>query len=560
MVNDDLTNTYTIGIDFGTLSARAAVVRVQDGEVLADAVCEYATPIMDRTLAVAGDAPLPPGFALQVPGDYLAAMREVVPEAIRASGIDGSRVVGIGLDCTSASVLTTDAQGRPMCEYPEFAEEPQAYLKLWKHHGAQDQVERIVALAKERGENWLPRYGGVLSSEMLLPKALELFEQAPTLYSRTAEILDIVDWLTWMLSGTLVYAAGDSGYKRMYQDGAYPDPLFLKALAPGFENVFTEKMSHPIVPLGSCVDGLREEWAIAFGVPAGIAVAAGNIDAHVQCVSVGAIEPGQLTGILGTSSCWILPSATLKEVPGVFGVVDGGVSEGAWAYEAGQSAVGDVFAWFVNSSVPSSYFEEAKTRNVSIYQLLGERASQQNVGQHGLIALDWWNGNRSPLVDSQLCGLMIGQTLQTTPEDQYRALLESTAFGARVIIENFEEHGVPVKEIFIAGGLIKDSFLMQMYANITRRPLKTARTLQAGAHGSAIFAAVAARVYEDVAAATSAMAGLSELSYQPDEDAASAYDALYAQYRKLFDVFGRELESMHDLRQLRIGALTTRAN
>ena len=559
MVNDDPTNTYTIGLDFGTLSVRAAVVRVSDGEVLADAVREYATPIMDRTLTVAGGVPLPPGYALQVPGDYLTAMREAVPDAIRASGIDGSRVVGIGLDCTSASVLTTDAEGRPMCERPEFTAEPQAYLKLWKHHGAQQQADRIVALAKERGEEWLPRYGGILSSEMLLPKSLELFERAPELYARTAEILDLVDWLTWVLSGTLAYAAGDSGYKRMYQNGKYPDPDFLEALAPGFGKVFTEKMSHPIVPLGSCVDGLREEWAIAFGVPAGIAVAAGNIDAHVQCVSVGAIAPGQLTGILGTSSCWILPSATLEEVPGVFGVVDGGVSEGAWAYEAGQSAVGDIFAWFVDSSVPVSYLEEARVRDVSVHEVLTERAAKQKVGEHGLIALDWWNGNRSTLVDSQLSGLMLGQTLRTTPEDQYRAILESTAFGARVIIENFEAHGVPVEEIFIAGGLLRNSFLMQMYADVTRRPLRTARTLQAGAHGSAIFAAVAAGAYEDVAEAVKAMAGVSEVSYEPNESSAVAYDALYTQYRKLYDLFGRELEMMHDLHGVRVEALSASA-
>lgn len=559
MVNDDPTNTYTIGLDFGTLSVRAAVVRVSDGEVLADAVREYATPIMDRALTVAGGAPLPPGYALQVPGDYLTAMREAVPDAIRASGIDGSRVVGIGLDCTSASVLTTDAEGRPMCERPEFTAEPQAYLKLWKHHGAQQQADRIVALAKERGEEWLPRYGGILSSEMLLPKSLELFERAPELYARTAEILDLVDWLTWVLSGTLAYAAGDSGYKRMYQNGKYPDPDFLEALAPGFGKVFTEKMSHPIVPLGSCVDGLGEEWAIAFGVPAGIAVAAGNIDAHVQCVSVGAIAPGQLTGILGTSSCWILPSAALEEVPGVFGVVDGGVSEGAWAYEAGQSAVGDIFAWFVDSSVPASYLEEARVRDVSVHEVLTERAAKQKVGEHGLIALDWWNGNRSTLVDSQLSGLMIGQTLRTTPEEQYRALLESTAFGARVIIENFEACGVPVEEIFIAGGLLRNSFLMQMYADVTRRPLRTARTLQAGAHGSAIFAAVAAGAYEDVAEAAKAMAGVSEVSYEPNESSAVAYDALYTQYRRLYDLFGRELEMMHDLHGVRVEALSASA-
>lgn len=295
-----MTAAHTIGLDFGTLSVRAAVVRVDDGEVVADAVREYATPVMERALASTGQA-LPPDYALQVPGDYLVAMEEAVRGAMADSGVDPADVIGVGLDCTSASVVVTDADGRPMCEREEFAGEPQAYLKLWKHHGATDQARRIVSLARERGEAWLPRYGGTLSPEMLLPKALELFERAPQLYAQTAEILDIVDWLTWRLTGTLAYAAGDSGYKRMYQDGAYPSSEFLEALAPGFGGVFSEKMSHPIVPLGSRVGPLSAEWARAFGLPEGIAVAAGNIDAHVQCVSVGAIAPGCLTGILGTS-------------------------------------------------------------------------------------------------------------------------------------------------------------------------------------------------------------------------------------------------------------------
>ncbi|QPK80890.1 ribulokinase [Schaalia sp. ZJ405] len=548
MVNDD--QTYVIGLDFGTLSVRAAVVRVSDGELVADAVSEYATPIMDRTLTAGDGRALPPEFALQVPGDYLVALARVVPEALKNAGIPADQVIGMGLDCTSASVVITDAQGSPMCENPKYVNEPQAYLKLWKHHGAQEQTDRIVALAKERAEKWLSRYGGILSSEMLMPKALELFQTAPELYTETAEILDIVDWLTWQLSGTLVYAAGDSGYKRMYQDGTYPSREYLRELAPGFENIFEEKMSHPIVPLGSKVGGLTKEWAEVFGLPEGIAIAAGNIDAHVQCVSVGAVKPGQLTGILGTSTCWILPSTTLEEVPGVFGVVDGGVCEGAWAYEAGQSAVGDSFAWFIDNCVPQEYFDEAKKQGVSIHRILGGLAEKQEVGEHGLVALDWWNGNRSTLVDSRLSGLIVGQTLTSRPEDQYRALLESTAFGARVIIENFEEHGVPVDEIFIAGGLIKDAFLMQIYADVTKRTLRIARTGQAGAHGSAIFAAVAAGEYADVPEAAQSMAGVSQTVYTPNAHASERYDRLYAQYKALYDLFGQG-DMMHELRQLR---------
>ena len=250
-----MSDRYVLGLDFGTLSVRAAVINTADGSTLGEKVSEYATPVMDRTLVTTGE-PLPADFALQVPGDYLVSMTEAVRGALAASGVDPSAVVGIGLDCTSATVVLTDEAGMPMCEREEFAGEPQAYLKLWKHHGATAQARRIVDVARERGETWLSRYGGVLSPEMLLPKALELFERAPRLYAETAEILDIVDWLTWKLTGNLAYAAGDSGYKRMYQDGAYPSREYLEAVAPGFGNVFDEKMNHPIVPLGASVGGL----------------------------------------------------------------------------------------------------------------------------------------------------------------------------------------------------------------------------------------------------------------------------------------------------------------
>ncbi|WP_026459906.1 ribulokinase [Schaalia suimastitidis] len=551
MNTNNLNDIYLLGLDFGTLSVRAAIVRASDGEVLGDAVSEYETPIMDRVFTAGDGRELPPDFALQVPGDYLASLKEVVPAAIAASGVDPKAIRAVGLDGTSSTVILTDAAGKPMCEYPEFANEPQAYLKLWKHHGAQSQVERIIALAQQRGEEWLPRYGGTLSSEMLLPKSLEVLENAPQLYHATAEIVDLVDWMTWRLTGVCAYAAGDSGYKRMYQDGTYPSRDFLEALHPDFGGVFDDKMSHPIVPLGHKVGGVSEEWAQLFGVDAGIVVAAGNIDAHVHAASVDAVRPGQLTGILGTSSCWILPSAEFHEVPGCFGVVDGGVVEGSWGYESGQSAVGDIFAWFVNTCVPPEYHEQARQRGISVHALLAEKAAAQDIGEHGLVALDWWNGNRSILVDANLSGLIIGQTLTTTPEDQYRALMESTAFGARIIIDNYEAHGVPVDEIRVAGGLLKNRFLMQMYADVTRRPLRCATIEQAGAHGSAIFAAVAAGIHPDVPTACQVMARVTEESYVPREDASKRYDELFTHYRHLYHLFGRADQTMHELKKIR---------
>lgn len=551
--------TYTIGLDFGTLSVRAVVVRVDDGTVMAEAVRDYPHGVMDRTLDAGDGRPLPPDFALEVPADYIDAAIGAVRGALEDFGESPSQVIGLGIDGTSSTVLVTTAAGVPLCELPEFRDNPHAYIKLWKHHGGQDQAQRIVALAKERNADWLGRYGGTLSSEMLLPKALETFEKAPEVYAAADEILDAIDWLTWRLTGTLTYSASDSGYKRMYQDGHYPSRDFLDALAPGFGTVFEEKMSHPVKALGARVGGLNAEFAAAFGLPEGIAVAAGNVDAHVHAASVDAVTPGQLTGILGTSVCWILPSAEYHEVPGTFGVVDGGIAEGSWGFEAGQSAVGDCFAWFVDTCVPSSYTEEAARRGVSVFRLLGEKAAAQEIGEHGLVALDWWNGNRSILVDANLTGLMIGQTLATRPEDQYRALLESCCFGARVIIENFENHGVPVDEIRVAGGLLKDSFLMQMYADITRRPLSTATVAQAGAQGSAIFGAVAAGAYPDLATAARAMGGVRKNAYTPNEEASKQYDRLYEQYRHLYDLFGTQDPTMHTLKEIRRDALDRRA-
>lgn len=559
MVDSNAAEKYLLGLDFGTLSCRAVVVRASDGAVLAEAVEEFPHGVMDRTLTAGDNQMLPPDFALQVPADYIQTMCDAVPEALSRAGIDRSTVVGIGLDVTSATVLVTDKQGTPLCEKPEFVNNPHAYIKLWKHHGAQAQVERIVALAKERNEPWLSRYGGTLSSEMLMPKALETLEKAPEVYYAADEIVDALDWLTWKLSGNLTYSAGDSGYKRMYQDGTYPSHEYLEALNPEFRNVFDDKMSHEILPLGARVGGLTAEYAKLFGLPAGIAIASGNIDAHVQAASVNAVRPGQLTGILGTSCCWVLPAKDYADVPGLFGVVWGGVSDGTWGFEGGQSAVGDIFAWFVDNCVPASYKAEADERGISVHDLLTEKASRLEIGESGLVALDWWNGNRSILVDTNLTGLMVGQTLTTTPEEQYRALMEATVFGARVIIENFEKHGVPVTELRVSGGLLKNKFMMQMYADVCRRPLSTATVVQAGAQGSAIFAAVAAGLYDNVNEAAGAMGGVIENAYVPNNDNAILYDRLYAQYLHLHDLFGREDRTMYALKDIRRAAMERKA-
>ena len=294
------------------------------------------------------------------------------------------------------------------------------------------------------------------------------------------------------------------------------------------------------------------EMAEFIGVPAGVAVASGNIDAHVVVAGANAVKPGQLTAILGTSSCYVVNHEEYRECPGVFGIVDGGAVDGYWGFEGGQTAVGDIFAWFTESSVPEEYYVEAKEKGISVHDLLVAKAEAQDVGEHGLVALDWHNGNRSILGDSRLSGMMIGQTLTTTPADQYRALLEATAFGCRVIIENFENHGVGIDEIVAAGGLLKNKFYMQLLADITRRPITISLAPQTGALGSAVFAAVAAGVYEDVYAAAEAMASVEKNAYVPREEYSAKYDDLFAIYKELHDYFGRKENSvMHRLKAIK---------
>lgn len=545
---------YIVGIDFGTLSGRAVVVDAADGKQLGTHVTEYPHGVMDRTLTAGDNQVLPPEFALQNPADYVKVLAESVPGAIKDAGIDPADIVGIGVDATSATVFFTDKEGTPLCEKPGFENNIHAYVKLWKHHGAQDQATRLVKVAEARREWWLGRYGGVLSSELLLPKVLEVFEMAPEIYEESDYVVNLLDWLTWRMTGNLTGSAGDSGYKRMLQDGKYPSHEYLEAVKPGFGNVFEDKMNYPILPLGAKVGELTKEAAELMGLPEGIAVASGNIDAHVVVAGANAVRPGQLTAILGTSSCYVLNGPDYKDVPGTFGIVDGGAVDGYWGFEGGQTAVGDIFGWFVDNCVPAEYTEEAKQRGISVHTLLVEKSKEQEIGEHGLVALDWHNGNRSILADARLSGLIIGQTLTTRPEDVYRALLEATAFGCRVIVDNFEEHGVKVEEIVAAGGLLKNEYYMQLLADITRRPISVSLAEQTGALGSAVFAAVAAGVYDDVFAAAEAMASVQKNAYVPNEDNSKAYDALFDIYKELHDFFGRYsggVSPMHRLKDIR---------
>ncbi|MDY3072868.1 MAG: ribulokinase [Eubacteriales bacterium] len=533
---------YTLGLDFGTLSARALLVCTEDGREVASVAADYAHGVMDRALP--DGTPLGADWALQVPSDYLEALRRIVPAVLRESGVDAGDVIGIGVDFTSCTVLPAKADGTPLCELGTFSSEPNAYVKLWKHHAAQKYAAVIEETAVRRGEAFLRRYGGRVSSEAALPKIWQILAESPDVYAAADCILEAGDWLVWKLCGRRVANAAMAGYKAYWSPaGGYPSEDFLRALDPGLADAY-RKMAAPVVASGAYAGELTEKAAAALGLKAGTTVTAAHIDAHVTLPAVKVVRPGQLCAIMGTSTCHILLDRAETVVPGFCGVAADGAVPGYYALEAGQCCVGDHFAWFVEHCVPESYTEEARKRGIGIHALLTEKMSKLSPGQSGLLALDWWNGNRSVLVDAELSGLMLGMTLRTTPEEMYRALIEATAYGTRMIVEAYRNAGVPVSEMVAAGGIArKNPALVQIYADVLNMPIRVGASKQSGALGSAIFAAAAAGASKGgmatVEEAAERMGALESRVYTPGKAASAVYEKLYAEYKTLHDYFGR---------------------
>jgi len=537
---------YTIGVDFGTESGRAVLVDVADGRELATHVYPYSHGVIDEALPLDDrTVRLEPDWALQDPDDYLRVFQVTIPAVVKAAGIDSADVIGIGVDFTACTMLPTKADGTPLCTLPAFRANPHAWVKLWKHHAAQPEADRINAVARERNEGWLDRYGGRISSEWFFSKALQIVDEAPEVYAEADRLLEAADWVVWRLTGVETRNSCTAGYKALWSKReGFPDAAYFGALDPRFANVIDEKMTRVITPIGERAGGLTEEAAAWTGLRPGIAVAIANVDAHVAVPAATVTETGRMVMIMGTSTCHMVLGDQEKVVPGMCGYVEDGIIPGFFGYEAGQSCVGDHFAWFTENCVPESYEREARDRGIDVHGLLGEKATRLAVGESGLLALDWWNGNRSVLVDADLTGLLVGATLATKPEEIYRALIEATAYGTRIIIETFEENGVPVHEMVACGGLPeKNPLLMQIYADVTGRPFKVSASSQTSALGSAMFGAVAAGAeaggYATIADASRAMARLKDRVFEPIEANRVAYDPLYREYVKLHDYFGR---------------------
>jgi L-ribulokinase len=548
---------YAIGVDYGTESGRALLVDIATGEEIASHVTPYPHGVIDERLPYSG-VKLGHDWALQHPDDYLEVLKRSVPQVIRQSGVDPDNIIGIGIDFTACTMMPLDVAGKPLCLLEEWKDNPHSWVKLWKHHAAQDEANRINEIALQRKEAFLPRYGGKLSSEWMVAKVLQILNEAPEIYEQTDLFVEAVDWVVMQMTGSLIRNSCTAGYKALWhkQDG-FPDDAFFRELDPRLEDLAQTKLRGPIASIGTKAGGLNAGMAKWLGLKPGTAVAVGNVDAHAMVPAVGVVTPGKLVLAMGTSTCHLLLSDKEVHAEGICGVVEDGIVEGYYGYEAGQSAVGDIFAWFVDEAVPEYVKQNAQQMNIGVHEWLEKQASALRPGESGLLGLDWWNGNRSVLMDADLTGMIIGLTLQTKPEEIYRTLLEATAFGTRKIIEAFLDSGVAVDQLVACGGLPqKNRLLMQIYADVTGREIKIAASVQTAALGAAMFGAVAAGAgaggYDSIVEAAARMARIREESFKPIAENVRIYDLLYSEYSRLHDYFGRgENHIMKRLKELK---------
>jgi L-ribulokinase len=547
---------YALGLDFGTASARAVLVDVETGDEAASHVYPYPHGVMDSQLP--RGVTLGTDWVLQHPRDYLQALETAVPEVMRQAGASPEQVVGIGVDFTSCTVLPATAEGTPLCLSEEFSKNPHAWVKLWKHHAAQPEADRLTELLAERDPERLGLYGGKVSSEWLWPKAAQIADEAPEVWEATERLVEAGDWIVWTITGVQTRSACQAGYKAMWSaEHGDVDNAILADLHPGLDGVVGTKVLAEVAPVGKRAGGLNSAWAKVFGLREGTPVAVALIDAHSAVPAAGIAKPGDMLLMMGTSMCHMALGDELKPAKGIAGVVRDGILPGLYGYEAGQPAVGDIFEWFVRTSVPPEYHEEAAKRDISIYQLLEEKAGGLRPGESGLLVLDWWNGNRSTLQDADLSGLIVGLTLETTPEEIYRALIEGTAFGTRMILDACTSQGIPVTRLTGAGGLAeKNALLMQIYADVTERPIRVAAPSQATATGCAIHGAVAAGAdgggYNTFDEAIAKMGGVKDITYAPQPKASAVYRRLYSDYHRLYQTFGQGgNDVMHRLKNIK---------
>ena len=529
---------YLLGLDYGTLSVRC-VISDKYGRAIADASVDYPHGVMDRALP--SGTPLPKRYALQHPGDYIPSAKTAIEKALAASSLTPNDIVGMGIDFTACTMMAVDDSFAPLCESPEFENDPHAYVKLWKHYGAEEEAKEINALARERNEEWIKLYGGCLLPEWMLPKVLETYRRSPKAFKKAHRFLEAAEWVIYLITGRECTSSNFAGYKWQWNERTgYPSDDFLKELSPDLVGLFKTKITPDIIGAGELAGYMTKEGAALLGLCEGIAVASPYIDAHAAMPALGMHKAGELMLILGTSGVHIINTNENKIFEGHLGCVKDSYVPGLYTYEAGQAAVGDIFAWFTENSIPAAYEKEASERGISIHTLLTEKASELKIGESGLVALDWLNGNRTPLADPALTSAIVGLNIGSRPEEIYRAWLESSAYGSRSIIETFEKNGVAVNRIVVAGGIaLKNELFMQIYADVLGKRLEISNSNQAGALGSCAFGAVAAGIYPDVRSASEAFAQPISKVYEPIPENHKKYTKLYNEYVILQNYFAK---------------------
>ncbi|MBQ3183992.1 MAG: ribulokinase [Clostridia bacterium] len=540
---------YSIGIDFGTLSGRAILVDISDANTVAEATLEYKHGVMDEYLCDSR-IKLPADYALQHPRDYIDVIEYCIPEIIKKSGVHNSDIIGIGVDFTSCTVIPTFCDGTPLCFSEKFNDVPDAYVKLWKDHSSLPYAEKLTELAKIEGLEFINRYGGAVSSEWLIPKIMHIADKSPDVYNDAEYFIEAADWIVWQLCGKQIRSSCTSGYKALWHSKeGYPPSEFFEQLDPKFDNLLSEKLNAPVRSIGTKAGLITKEWADKLGLNANTAIAIGNIDGHATVPAVKITRPGQMLMILGTSACFMTLDERELNVREIAGYVKDGMMPGYYGYEAGQACMGDHFAWYVKNMLPYEYKLEAQRSGKSDIEYIFEKAAELKPGENGLIALDWWNGNRALPCRSGLAGCIIGINLSTKPEHIFRALVEATAYGARKITDNFRKYGLAIDSIHAAGGIAeKNPFVMQLYADIMDMEIKISGSPQAAALGAAITGAVAGGAYDSLTVAAECMGKLKDITYKPNPDNRGIYDALYEEFCRLYDYFGRENDTMNNIK------------
>ena len=553
-VND--TRKYVIGLDFGSLSGRALLVDVATGEDIADFVVPYAHGIMSECLP--DSTLLPLESAVQHPRDYLDVLSSVVRGVLEKAKVSADDVIGVGVDFTAATVLPVDEELTPLCFREEFVSHPKAYATMWKDHTAAPQAALIDRVSAQRGEKHLGYLGGKCSAENGLAKVLAILQTDEAVYSAAHRILEAGDWITMLISDTDRKGYNFAASKEFWNPalGGYPSTEFMKALDPRFENVVEEKFGGDTVSYEPCCGFVSRRGAELTGLREGTAVAIPYVDGYCSMPASGVITPGKMSMVIGTSLCHFVSSVEQKQIPGLCASVYGLMYPNYTTHEGGQSSCGDLYQWFIDQCLPESYVSLARERNISVHALLREKLAESAPGSTGLICLDWFNGNRSVLSNADLSGMIVGLTLQTKPEEIYRALLEATAFGTRRILEQIVASDVAVDEIIASGGIAsKDALMMQILADVTGRPIRICASAQAAAHSTAMFAAVAAGKkrggYDTLEDAAEVMVKLLDRVYVPNEKNKEIYNKLYEQYLLLHDFFGKNSDVMKRLREIR---------